>query len=163
MSISLICRPFLSWSHWRFSTMPLCLLFPPPPTSVASPLVRAWLLINLLCSIYHRTTSSCAPPSYTPDPSMSIPPFALDLSLWLWFDFVLFFFFPIFSFTFPSPFFFASNKARSSLFNLFIYILMLCGVFALILDIWVADVNNILTFGSKMMSFGLKVLCSHGR
>jgi hypothetical protein len=32
---------------------------------------------------------------------------------------------------------------------------MLCGVFALNPDLWIVDVNNILTFGSKMMSFDL--------
>jgi hypothetical protein len=63
---------------------------------------------------------------------------------------------------FFSPFF-ACNKARSSLFDLPICILMLCGVFALGPNLWVVDVNDILTFGSRMMSFGLRVLCSQGQ
>jgi hypothetical protein len=49
----------------------------------------------------------------------------------------------------------ASALARSFLFNLPVYILILCGAFALDLDLWVIDVNNILTFGLRMMSFGL--------
>jgi hypothetical protein len=40
---------------------------------------------------------------------------------------------------------------------------MLRGVFALGLDIWVVDVNGILIFGSRMMSFDLRVLCSQGQ
>jgi hypothetical protein len=87
---------------------------------------------------------------------MFIPPLAPDLSLRLWFDSVLFFFHffltPFFSFFF----FFAFNKARSSLFNIPVYILMLCGVFALDPDLWVVDVNDILTFGSRRMSFSLE-------
>jgi hypothetical protein len=88
---------------------------------------------------------------------MSIPPFAFDLLLQLWFDSVMF---CVLCFVF---FFFACNKAQSSLFNLSIYILMLCEIFVLDLDIWVVDVNDILTFRSRRMSFGLRVLCSQGR
>jgi hypothetical protein len=46
--------------------------------------------------------------------------------------FAFFLFFPLFPYTIPPPPpFFACNKAQSSLFDLPIYILMLCGVFAL--------------------------------
>jgi hypothetical protein len=79
---------------------------------------------------------------------MFIPPFAPNLLIRLCFDSVLFCFFPFF-------FFFACNKAWSSLFNMLVYILMLCGVFAFDPDLWVIDVNDILTFGSRKMSFDL--------
>jgi hypothetical protein len=82
---------------------------------------------------------------------MSIPPFASDPSLWLWFDSVLFCF-SIFFCLFVCLFVVACNKAWSSLFNLAVYILMLCEVFALGQNLWVVDVNDILTFGSRMMS-----------
>jgi hypothetical protein len=140
MSLALIYRLLLSLSHWRFSTMLLCRLFPPLPASAASPIGRAWLLINLFLldlSSSVLSTSSCASLSYPPDPSMSISPFTLDLSLQLWFDSILFFFFfvfpffPLSFFLFPFFFFFACNNAWSPLFNLPIYILMICGVFAL--------------------------------
>jgi hypothetical protein len=39
---------------------------------------------------------------------------------------------------------------------------MLCGVFAFDLDLWVVDVNDILTFGSSRMSFDFRVLCPRG-
>jgi hypothetical protein len=60
-------------------------------------------------------------------------------------------------------FFFACNKAWSSLCDLPVYILMLCRVFALGPNIWVVDVNDIWAFRSRMMSFSLRVLCSQGR
>jgi hypothetical protein len=63
--------------------------------------------------------------------------------------------FSIFFLTF-FPFFFACNKTRSSLFNLPVYILMLCGVFAFDPNLWVVDVNDILTLGLGRMSFGLR-------
>jgi hypothetical protein len=50
-----------------------------------------------------------------------------------------------------------------SLFDLPICILMLCGVFALSPDLWVVDVNDILAFRSRRISFGLRVFCSQGR
>jgi hypothetical protein len=78
------------------------------------------------------------------------------------FCFVLFFVFFV-SIFFLTFFFFARNKAQTSLFSLLIYILMLCGVFALGLDLWVMNVNDILTFGLRKMSFSLRVLCSQGR
>ena len=76
---------------------------------------------------------------------------------YVFFVFFFSFFFSIFSL------FFACNKAWSSLFNLSVYILMMCEIFALGLDLWVLDVNDILTFKSRMMSFGLRVLCFKGR
>ena len=103
MSLALIYRYFLFLSHWRFFTMPLCRLFPPPPTSAASPLSQAWLLINLSLldlSSSVWSTSLCAPPSYPLDLSMSIPPLTSNLSFWLWFDSVLFCFFCFFSLRF---------------------------------------------------------------
>jgi hypothetical protein len=87
-------------------------------------------------------------------------------------SFVVFHFIPLFAFFhFPIIFlyvfffflFFACNKARSSLFDLPVCILMLCGIFALGPYLWDVDVNDILTFGSRMMSFGLRVLCFQGQ
>jgi hypothetical protein len=72
-----------------------------------------------------------------------------------------FLFFPLFPCMFF--FFFACNKAWSSLCDLPVYILMLCRVFALGPNIWVVDVNDIWAFRSRMMSFSLRVLCSQGR
>jgi hypothetical protein len=74
------------------------------------------------------------------------------------FLFSLYVFFFFFSFLF-----FSFNKARSSLFDLPICILMLCGVFALSPDLWVVDVNDILAFRSRRISFVLRVFCSQGR
>ena len=170
MSLSLIYRLFLSLSCWRFSTMPLCYLFPLPPTFVASPLGWAWLLINLFLLdllFFVWSTSSRALPSYPSDPSMSIPPFTSDLSLQFWFDSILFcLFFVFFFFIFSPTFFlvfFACNKVQSSLFNPLIYILMLCEVFVLwskslscgcewYLDFWVEDDK-----------FRLEILCSQSQ
>ena len=41
--------------------------------------------------------------------------------------------------------------------------LMLYGVFALGLDPWVVDVNDIMAFRSRRMSFGMGVFCSQGQ
>jgi hypothetical protein len=70
------------------------------------------------------------------------------------------FFFPFF----PLHFFlfFAYNKVWSSLFDLPVYILMLCEVLALSPNLWVVDVNDILAFGSRKMSFGLMIFCPQG-
>ena len=81
--------------------------------------------------------------------------------------YALFLFFPLFPctffFSFFFFFFFTCNKACSSLFDLPICILILCGVFDLGLDLWIVDVNDTLAFRSRRISFGLRVLCSQGQ
>jgi hypothetical protein len=137
--------------------MPLCRLFLPPLASAASPLSRAWLLIDLSLLIYHPLFDPPRRVSYRP--ILWIHPCLSHLLLQIYrfgFGLILLcyvFFFPHFFLVFS--FFFACNKARSSLLNLPIYIWMLHEVFALDPDPWVVNVNNILTFGLRRMNFSL--------